>query len=91
MIRPFYEPKPGDLSYCRRLSEWWKTAEKKWSEDCNVGAQCNSAITWRPTHRMHRLISETDHESEPGGFFDCTVQVTAPYIFSDIISHSIME
>ena len=89
MINPFYEPSPGDLLYCKRLSEWWKTVEKKRAEEGNAGARRSSVMTRKATQRMHRLISETDHESEPGGYFDCTVQVTTACIFCDIASHSI--
>jgi hypothetical protein len=81
MINPFYEPSPGDLLYCKRLSEWWRAVEKKRVEEGHVGAEHSSVITRKGTHRMHRLISETDHESEPGGYFDCTVQVTISSIF----------
>ena len=76
MIKPFYEPEPGDLIYCKQLSEWWKTVEKKRTEGYDAVAQCVSVSTRKTSHRIHRLISETDHESEPGGYFDCTVQVT---------------
>lgn len=76
VIKPFYEPESGDLLYCKRLSEWWKTVEKGRAEGHGTAAQCVSLTTRRMSHRVHRLISETDHESEPGGYFDCTVQVT---------------
>ena len=75
IIKPFYEPEPGDLLYCKQLSEWWKTVEKKRAEEGGSVAQCVSVATWKMGHRIHRLISETNHESEPGGYFDCTVQV----------------
>lgn len=80
MIKPFYEPGPGDLHYCRQLLEWWKTVEKKRVEERGEVVQCGSTATLRTTHRIHRLISETDHESEPGGYFDCTVQVKISYM-----------
>lgn len=76
MVRPFYDPEPGDILYCKQLSEWWETVEKKRVDEHESMAQCASVTTRRPTHRIHRLISETDHESEPGGYFDCTVQVS---------------
>lgn len=90
MVKPFYEPRPGDLLYCKRLSEWWKAVEKNRVEEGDA-AQRSGVTTWRAAHRMHRLISETDHESEPGGYFDCTVQVTiscllgAPHLMKFII------
>lgn len=80
MIKPFYEPGPGDLHYCWQLLEWWKTVEKKRAEERGEVIQCGSTATLRTTHRIHRLISETDHESEPGGYFDCTVQVKISYM-----------
>ena len=86
MINPFYEPGPGDLLYCKRLSEWWKTVEQKRVGEHDAAAQHSSVIT---RHRMHRLISETDHESEPGGYFDCTVQVTTSCVFWDSTSHNV--
>jgi hypothetical protein len=76
MLRPFYDPEPGDILYCKQLSEWWETVEKKRVDGHESVAQCVSVASRRPTHRIHRLISETDHESEPGGYFDCTVQVS---------------
>jgi len=76
VIKPFYEPKSGDLLYCKRLSEWWKAVEAKRAEGHDATAQCVSLATRRMSHRVHRLISEAHHESEPGGYFDCTVQVT---------------
>jgi hypothetical protein len=75
VIRPLYEPEPGDILYCKRLAEWWKTVEDKRGEECDAVAQRVSVTARKSIHRMHRLISETDHESEPGGYFDCTVQV----------------
>lgn len=81
VVTPFYEPRPSDLLYCKRLSQWWKTIEKKRAEEGDAAPQRSSVVTRRVTHRMHRLISETDHESEPGGYFDCTVQVTISCIF----------
>ena len=75
MIKPFYEPEPDELLYCKQLSEWWKTVEKIRTEEYGAVAQCASVTTRKISHRIHRLISETDHESEPGGYFDCTVQV----------------
>jgi hypothetical protein len=87
-IKPFYEPEPGDLLYCKRLSEWWKTVERKRAEEHDAVAQCSSVISRRMALRMHRLISETDHESEPGGYFDCTVQVAIACTLKGIKSHS---
>lgn len=75
VIRPFYEPEPRDILYCKRLSEWWKAVGNKRAEEHDTVAQCVSVTTRKSTFRMHRLISETDNESEPGGYFDCTVQV----------------
>jgi len=90
VIKPFYEPEPDDLLYCKQLSEWWKTVEKKRAEEHDAVAQCGSVITRKIAHRIHRLISEADHESEPGGYFDCTVQVThSPYTSRDTISQHI--
>jgi hypothetical protein len=80
-IKPFYQPENDDLLYCKRLSEWWKTIEKKRTEELDVTVQCSSVIAGRTGHRIHRLISETNHESEPGGYFDCTIQVTISPIF----------
>ena len=76
VIRPLYEPEPGDVLYCKRLSGWWKTIENRRAEERDTVAQCVSVITRKSTFRIHRLISETDHESDPGGYFDCTVQVS---------------
>ena len=88
MIKLFYEPEAGDLLYSKQLSEWWKTIEEKKMEEDGVAAQCISIKTRKMTLRIHRLISETDHETEPGGYFDCTVQV----IFcSRILEHHISE
>lgn len=75
VIRPFYEPEPGDILYCKRLSEWWKAVGSKRAEEHDTVAQCVSVTTRKLSSRIHRLISETDNESEPGGYFDCTVQV----------------
>ena len=76
VVKPFYEPEAEDLLYCKQLSEWWKAIKKKMVEEHGTVAQCVSVTARKATHRIHRLISETDHESEPGGYFDCTVQVT---------------
>lgn len=89
MVTSFYEPRPGDLLYCKRLSEWWKTVEKKRGVEGDAAAYRHSTVPRRATHRMHRLISETNHESEPGGYFDCTVQVTVTSIFRDLASQNI--
>jgi len=75
VMTPFYEPEPGDILYCKQLSEWWGTVEKKRTEEGDTVAQCVSVTTRRLTQRMHRLISEANHDSEPGGYFDCTIQV----------------
>ena len=75
VIKPFYEPEPDELLYCKQLSEWWKSVGKKRTEERGTAVQCISVTTRKMSHRIHRLISETDHESEPGGYFDCTVQV----------------
>ncbi|KAF9651467.1 hypothetical protein BDM02DRAFT_810756 [Thelephora ganbajun] len=75
VIKPFYEPEPGDLLYCKRLSEWWKAVEGNRAEECDTAAQCGNVTARKMSQRTHRLISETDHESEPSGYFDCTVQV----------------
>ena len=84
MVRPFYDPEPGDILYCRQLSEWWETVEKQRVDEHESAAQCVSITTRRQTHRIHRLISETDHESEPGGYFDCTVQVSLLPMCSEV-------
>jgi hypothetical protein len=76
VIKPFYDPEPDDLLYCKQLSEWWKTIEKRRVEERDAVPQCVSVATRKISHRIHRLISGTDHESEPGGYFDCTIQVT---------------
>jgi len=76
VIKPFYEPELGDLLYCKQLSEWWKAVEEKRAEEHGAMAQCGSVTTRKIAHRVHRLVSETNHESEPGGYFDCTVQVS---------------
>ena len=74
VMDPFYEPEPAELRYCKRLSGWWKAIERKGAKGDSVARR--STVTARKmVHRIHRLISETDHESEPGGYFDCTVQV----------------
>ena len=89
VIKPFYEPETDDLLYCKQLSEWWKATEKERTEEHDTTGQCVSVTTRKVTHRIHRLISETDHESEPGGYFDCTVQVASPYLSRDIVSYFI--
>lgn len=76
VMKPFYEPEPGDIIYCKQLSEWWGTSEKRGAEEPDTVARCAGVAARKLTQRIHRLISETNHESEPGGYFDCTVQVT---------------
>ena len=91
VIRPFYEPETNDLLYCKRLSEWWKSVEKKRAEKGDATAQCGSVIAGRTTHRIHRLVCETNHESEPGGYFDCTVQVQISYLCWNVVSNNIRD
>jgi hypothetical protein len=48
----------------------------KRKEDMGVIHQVQPSST---PHRIHRLISETNYDCEPGGYFNCTVQVSYNY------------
>ena len=69
---PFYEPKEGELRYCSKLSDWWRRLQN--IEESGVDVVCS------PTpRRIHRLISEAGPSVEPGGYFDCTVEVSTVF------------
>ena len=70
---PFYEPKEGEVRYCSKLSDWWRRLQN--IEQSGVDVVCN------PTpRRVHRLISEAGPSVQPGGYFDCTVEVSTAFI-----------
>lgn len=71
LFSPFYEPKESELRYCSKLSDWWR--QLKNIEQTGVDVVCNNPTS----QRVHRLISEAGPSVPPGGYFDCTVEVSS--------------
>ena len=69
---PYWQPLHGstDLESCQKLSEWWCCKELKGSD---VPTAQHSAA---PSRRRHLLLSEASPDLAPGGFFNCTVEVS---------------
>ena len=67
---PFYEPKEGELQYCSKLSDWWRRLQNV--EESGADVVCSPI-----PRKIHRLISEAGPSAQPGGYFDCTVEVSS--------------
>lgn len=79
LMCPFFVPPPpqGELIYCKRLGEWWERLLSLYSEYLGDVVQVGASTTACRQQRQHRLISETTQDSEPDGYFDCTIRVRA--------------
>lgn len=63
---PYWKPQHGtELDRCRNIGGWWKTRER-----------CRAEAPLAP-RRRHLLVSEASPDLPPGGFFDCTIEVSA--------------
>lgn len=72
---PYWEPlrDSNELEYCRQIGEWWKA--RRGPEGENV-----STVEFSGTPpKQHLLISEASPDLPPGGFFNCTVEVSKQY------------
>jgi hypothetical protein len=72
---PFYiPPEPQtELYYCQELGEWWKSIMAKRKKDLGDVHHVGPS---RTQQRIHRLISDADQNTEPDGYFNCTVMVS---------------
>lgn len=64
---PYWEPFQDsiEIEYCRKIGEWWKAMRTKVPE-----VKCSTI------RKQHLLISEASPDLPPGGFFNCTVEVS---------------
>ncbi|OBZ65733.1 hypothetical protein A0H81_14324 [Grifola frondosa] len=72
-----FKPSPRELQYCIRLGDWYraiKAHQQLQTTDVTV-YQIPGEFVHASSKRMHRLISEVLPDTEPQGFFDCTIQV----------------
>ncbi|KAG6336324.1 hypothetical protein ID866_2773 [Astraeus odoratus] len=67
---PFWKPSDegAELKYCKQLSTWRDELQESGRDVTRV--QCPTRAT-----KEHRLLSEVSPEIEPGGFFNCTVEI----------------
>lgn len=68
---PYWKPLSDNIyiECCQRLSEWWGNRNRL--EGLNT-----PAVQHSQAHRRHLLLSEASPDLAPGGFFDCTVEVS---------------
>lgn len=70
---PYWQPVHGcaELGYCQQLSEWWGSSNA-------LQAPGSSSMP----RRRHLLLSEASPDIAPGGFFNCTVEVSTAWSLS---------
>jgi hypothetical protein len=83
---PFFYPKPSELNYCTKLSEWWAKKENKPTQTSEgvhlISATLPTYERMGGTRRLHRLIKDAGPEVQPNGYFDCTVEVRTIFLQS---------
>lgn len=73
VFSPFHQPTECELQYCSKLSDWWRELQRI---DQTESIKHTVDSVRRPSHRVHRLISEAGPLMPPDGYFDCTVEVS---------------
>ncbi|TFK30207.1 hypothetical protein FA15DRAFT_203282 [Coprinopsis marcescibilis] len=73
--------RPLPVKAAEELSSWWKeqeTARNAEMDKCRVSAP-ETSVQYGRAKRLHRLIKDAMPNSEPGGYFDCTVEIVRGY------------
>jgi hypothetical protein len=67
-----------EKEYCAQLVRWWAAVQQTRAERLGTAVQIGGGpvvAAEKPVHRQHLLIREADPQREPGGYFNCTVEV----------------
>ncbi|TRM58622.1 hypothetical protein BD626DRAFT_550637 [Schizophyllum amplum] len=76
---PFWDADEEEIKYCADLHEWWmekKQEEQRRIESGNIIQIESSFMSRGSSRRQHLLLSDASPDVQPGGYFDCTVEVS---------------
>ncbi|KAF9036644.1 hypothetical protein BJ165DRAFT_1504863 [Panaeolus papilionaceus] len=74
-VTPYYSPGEAEISYCVKLSDWWREVRPKGFLVAEHQPARGVELPSFGIKRVHRLVQDAHPEVPPNGYFDCTVEV----------------
>ena len=83
---PSWDVAPPEIEYSALLVKWWAAVQRTRAERRGTAIQIGGgpivAVEKKAISRQHLLIRDADPGREPRGYFNCTVEVRAPFATS---------